>query len=87
MPWYQMPIPFQKQILCAIHSAQNGAVLTMGPLGDLDFVMAATVSIYTFHSLLTIYSVFISQTILFLIFFQFTRQIYKFTMVLVTRFK
>lgn len=44
MPWYQMPVAFQKQILCAIHSAQNGDVLTMGPLGDLDFEMATTVS-------------------------------------------
>lgn len=44
MPWYQMPVTFQKEILCAIQSAQNGAVLTMGPLGELDFEMAATVS-------------------------------------------
>lgn len=44
MSWYRMPATYQKQVLCAIHSAQNGAMLTMGPLGELDFAMAATVS-------------------------------------------
>lgn len=44
MPWYQMPAKYQKHVLCIIHDAQNGAVLTMGPLGDLDFEMGTSVS-------------------------------------------
>lgn len=43
MPWYQMPAIYQKEVLCAMHSAQTGAVLTMGPLGDLDFEMTTSV--------------------------------------------
>lgn len=44
MPWYQMPAKYQKQMLSAAHSAQYGAILTMGPLGELDFAMASNVS-------------------------------------------
>lgn len=44
-----MPISMQKQILSAIQHAQNGVVLTMGPLGDLDFEMAAAVSQFKFE--------------------------------------
>lgn len=43
MPWYKMPATYQKQVLCAIHNAQNGTILTMGPLGQLDFAMASSV--------------------------------------------
>lgn len=43
MPWYEMPVSMQRHVMCAIHHAQNGDVLTMGPLGDLDFEMAASV--------------------------------------------
>lgn len=43
MPWYALPVSMQKQVLCGIHHAQNGATLTMGPLGDLDFEMASDV--------------------------------------------
>lgn len=42
--WYQMPATYQKLWICAIHDAQNGASLTMGPLGELDFQMASSVS-------------------------------------------
>lgn len=45
MPWYAMPVSMQKQLVCAMHHAQNGAVLTMGPLGDLDFEMASDVCV------------------------------------------
>lgn len=44
MPWYRMPASFQKQVLCVIHDAQNGIVLTIGPLGELDFQMTTSVS-------------------------------------------
>lgn len=44
MSWYRMPASYQKQVLCAIHDIQNGIVLTMGPLGELDFQMASSVS-------------------------------------------
>lgn len=52
--WFEMPVSFQKQVLSAIHNVQNKVVLTMGPLGDLDFEMAATVSKY-YYSNATIY--------------------------------
>lgn len=50
IPWYQMPVSFQKQILSAIHDVQNGPVLTMGPLDELDFEMAASVRAYFIHN-------------------------------------
>lgn len=83
MPWYALPVSMQKQVLCGIQHAQNGATLTMGPLGDLDFEMASDVckcandSIYGF---LDFQKTKISD-------FQFTRYIYKFTMILNTMFK
>lgn len=43
MPWYLMPSSCQKQVSGAIHRLQNGAVLTIGPLAEIDFNMAATV--------------------------------------------
>lgn len=46
MSWYQMPAKYQKQMLSAAHSAQYGAILTMGPLGELDFAMASNVSLF-----------------------------------------
>lgn len=54
--WYKMPISFQKQVLCAIHEVQHNPVLTMGPLGDLDFEMATSVSkYYSVYSKFTFY--------------------------------
>lgn len=45
VPWYRLPLRYQMQIRCAIYSAQNGAVFKMGPLKDIDYEMAAWVSI------------------------------------------
>lgn len=50
MTWYKMPIKHQKKLLCAIHYIQNGAVLTMGPLGELDFEMTSRVTTILFNS-------------------------------------
>lgn len=44
IPWYRMPVSHQRQMLCVIHDAQNGIVLTVGPFDELDFQMTTTVS-------------------------------------------
>lgn len=43
MDWFMLPVSLQKHMLCGIHDIQNGAVLTMGPLGMIDFEKAADV--------------------------------------------
>lgn len=45
MPWYLPPIPQQKQLGATIHRLQNGGVLTVGPLGAINFESAADVSV------------------------------------------
>lgn len=85
MPWYGMPVSMQRQLVCAIQYAQNGVVLTMGPLGDLDFKMATTVG--PFQDLFHILAVFMNESNDFFFIFQFIRHNYKFTMILVTMFK
>lgn len=44
MAWYRLPISYQKQIQCTIHSAQNGAVLGTSPTNEFDFEAASHVS-------------------------------------------
>lgn len=80
-----MPVSIQKQLACAIQHAQNGVVLTMGPLGDLDFKMATTVS--ALQVSIHILPVFIKESKNFFFIFQFIRYNYKFIMILVTMFK
>lgn len=48
MSWYQMPVKYQKQMLIAVHSAQYGPILTMGPLGHLDMAMASSVIVFLY---------------------------------------
>lgn len=43
LPWYEMPVPFQKRLRCAIFCAQNGAVLKMGPVDEFNFETATYV--------------------------------------------
>ncbi|XP_055322548.1 uncharacterized protein LOC129578273 [Sitodiplosis mosellana] len=38
MPWYLLTATNQKHVSAAIHRLQNGPVLTIGPLGVIDFV-------------------------------------------------
>lgn len=45
MQWYQLPITYQKQTCLAIRNAQNAAVMRMGSLYDINFEMAANVSL------------------------------------------
>lgn len=82
MPWYQMPATYQKYWICVIHDAQNGASLTLGPLGELDFQMASAVSVSSVQ-ILSRNSFFNGRFLL----LQFTRSIHRFTMLLVTMFK
>lgn len=44
MPWYRLPVSFQKNVKCTIHSVQNGTVLGTGTLNEFDFEMASYVS-------------------------------------------
>lgn len=88
MQWYTMPISLQKQVIIAIHNVQNGVDLTMGPFGDLDFKVAATVSVVqlNFHMV----SNFVgshSKKEHSIIYFQLTRHMFRFTTVLFTMFK
>lgn len=46
MPWYKLPVPYQKQVRCAIFNVQNLSVLKMGPLNEFDFQTASYVNIY-----------------------------------------
>lgn len=80
MPWYQLPASFQRQLCCAIHSIQNGPVLSIGPLAQLDFNRAADVSFKSYSESNR------SNTGLFFL-FQLTKQIYRFTMLLFTAFE
>lgn len=43
MPWYRMPVSYQRQIINIILDTQNGIVLTIGPFDELDFQMTTTV--------------------------------------------
>lgn len=45
MPWYELSLSYQNKLRCAISSAQNGAVLKMGPMNEFDFETATYVSI------------------------------------------
>lgn len=45
MPWYQLPISYQKHVQCSIHSVQCGAVLGTGSMYEFDFEMASYVSV------------------------------------------
>lgn len=44
MPWYLLSTSSQKHVRCAIQQLQNGAVLTIGPLGEIDLQTAFEVS-------------------------------------------
>lgn len=48
IPWYLLPTSLQKLVRCAIHSSQNGAILSIGPFAELDFGTAANVSFSLF---------------------------------------
>lgn len=48
LPWYEMPLSFQNRLRCAISSAQNGAVLKMGPMNEFDFETASHVITFLF---------------------------------------
>lgn len=52
MDWFVLPVSLQKHILHGIHDIQNGAVLTMGPLGMIDFEKATDVSVGIVHFIL-----------------------------------
>lgn len=43
VPWYILPLERQKDIAHIINRAQNGAVLTIGPLAALDYETATNV--------------------------------------------
>lgn len=43
MDWFMLPVSLQRHVLLGIHDIQNGAVLTMGPLGMIDFEKATDV--------------------------------------------
>lgn len=45
MSWYLLPTKHKKELSFALHRLQNGAVLTIGPLAQLDFDTGANVSI------------------------------------------
>lgn len=44
MPWYLLSTSCQKQVSNAIQQLQNGAVLTIGPLGEIDLNTASEVN-------------------------------------------
>lgn len=56
MPWYLMPVPSQKQVIAVIHRLQNGAVLTIGPLSEIDFSTAATVGDFLCNVIFSAYN-------------------------------
>lgn len=37
MPWYRLPVSFQMHVYYGIKNVQNAAVLSIGPLAQLDF--------------------------------------------------
>lgn len=41
-----MPMVQQRRVIHLLHCMQNGAVLTIGPFGVLDYEMATNVSEY-----------------------------------------
>lgn len=47
MPWYLLPVSSQKQVCAAIYRMQNGVVLTIGPLGVIDFRTASNVGLFS----------------------------------------
>lgn len=46
LPWYLLPMRHQKDIAHILNRAQNGAVLTIGPLAELNYGTATNVRIY-----------------------------------------
>lgn len=46
MHWYILPIDEQKQLMSVSHRLQNGAVLSIGPLAQLDFETGADVRLH-----------------------------------------
>lgn len=80
MPWYRLPASLQRHVLCGIHNVQNGAVLSIGPLGQLDFTAAADVSLFVLRDGLSVYIKYNCIIPL----FQLTKLIYRFTMLLFT---
>lgn len=56
MPWYQMPISIQRQLVCAVQQTQSGVVLTIGPLIELDFEMATKVDRFQFPNFFKIFN-------------------------------
>lgn len=53
MPWYLLSSSSVKQVSSAIQQLQNGSVLTIGPLGEIDLQTATEVSFdyYLVHPL------------------------------------
>lgn len=48
LPLYRMPISIQKQWIQVIQQTKNGVVLTIVPLGELDFEMVTSVNEFQF---------------------------------------
>lgn len=77
IPWYKLNTSTQKELSYSIENLQNGRFLTMGPFGDVDFQMAADVS--------NLFQLNIKSNSL-ISYFQFTKLIYKYIMLLFTLF-
>lgn len=44
IPWYLLPLSSQKDVIHIIRRLQDGAVLRMGPLAEINFELASNVS-------------------------------------------
>lgn len=44
IPFYILPLKYQKELIHLMHRMQNGVVIRIGPLAELDYEMASTVS-------------------------------------------